>query len=355
MRLHPRFGIALASVLMAAPLVTHAQVTRIEPEIVDSSTPVEDALHENSGRASTSILGKGSMLAIDYSSDEVIQVYMVPLDAREHFVPTDFLHFTLPAGENSSVVVNLTGSPGWRPVEQKWVIHLLSRSEETQAGFHDLAFVPATPLSIVGAALRHLMTPEAYTPSSYHALRGYRIMNVQISLALGILTLLAGVIVVIVMKKPRKLSSLVTLFIVAAGLYQLRFSVDLLRFSDEHLRGYASGTYDEAGSVYQIADTLTSFPEKETGEPLIVYVCRDGTNYKEKILRLMSFPVRISSVATDATLADYAVVMNRGEWALEETTEDDKIRSRLRCDAVWRDAQKVTDYPDGSVLFRLLP
>lgn len=349
MRPGHHFRIALASALVAAPLTVSAQADtiRIEPSIVDSSTPVEDAIRANHGRASTSIQGQGAMLAIGYAASQPIEIYMVPLDTAQHFAPTDFLHFTLPAADNGSVLIDLMVSPGWRPVEQKWIIHLLTRDAQTQAGFTKLAFVPATPLLIVSAAMRHLMTAEPYAPSSYHAIRGYRIMNVQVSAVFGILTLLIGLAVVVFARKDRKLATLVTLLLAATGLYQLRFSIDLLRFTNEHLQGYAAGIYDEAGSAYRIAETLKSSGAKT------VYVCRDGTNYKEKILRYMSYPVRISSDAAAAGVADFAIVMDKGEWTFEMQTTKGQSRQTLHCGAVSRDASKVAGFPDGSVLFAL--
>lgn len=346
-----RLNIALVSALLLLPLAAAAQVLKIEPAIVDSSSPVEEALRENKGRASTSIEGNGRALAVTYSSSEPIEVYMAPLDENGQFVATDFLYYTLPSSENGDVEIDLTVSPGWRPVTQRWVLHFLSKDKDTHATFTTLTFVPSSVFTVLHAAIGHFMTPEPYTPSSYHVLHGYRIMRAQFSVMFGILTVLVAVLVLIIARSPRKLPSLLAVLIIMTGLYQLRFSVDLLRFTNEHLRGYANGMYDEAGSAYQIAAVLTSLP----ATPKAVYVCRDGTNYKEKILRYMSYPIRISSEDGDAATAEFAVVMNKREWSLSTRTEKGQTSQTLNCGAVKRPATKVTDFPDGSILYLLQP
>lgn len=344
------FGI-FAILFVGIPFFAHAQTLYITPTIVDSSDPVEQALKENEGRASTSIEGKGAMLSITYTANEPLEVYMVPLDAKRHFVPTDFLRFTLPATEEGDAVIDLTVSPGWSPSSKAWILNLLTKNENVEAGFSRVEFLPASLLKTVSALLQHFFTPEAYTPASYHALRGYRIFSIPVVPILGILTTIIAIGFLLFSKQQKILTAL--LIVVCGSLfYQLRFSVDLLRFNVEHLKGYAAGTYDEAGSAYLIAEALHEVAKEQKGG-VAVYICRDGTSYKEKIIRYMAYPLRIAATNDVAKEASFAVVTDKNDWSLRTETKDGASFQTLRCGALKKAATKLTDFPDGSILFSL--
>lgn len=280
---------------------------------------------------------------------------MAPLDKTDRFVPTDFLRFTLPATDEGHVRIDLTVSPGWSPSSHKWVLHLLTESKAAEAGFLNVAFIPATTAQVLRAAWRHLWTVEPYTPSSYHALRGYRIFGSPVAVMTGGFLILAAAVVLILMKKEKKLPALILVLLAGTMMWQLRFSADLLRFTHEHLTGYAKGNYDEAGSVYQIADIVRK-AVKTTGmreEDSTVFICRDGTNYKEKILRYRSYPIRVSSQDKDAATASYALVTDRKDWSLETKIVGGTSVQTIRCGALVRIARKLADFSDGSILFAL--
>lgn len=336
--------------MFAVPLAG-AQSVFIRPAIVDSSEPVERALSENKGRASTALEGKGATLVISYHSNQPLEIYMVPLEKDDVFVPTDFLRFTLPQTEDGTASIDLTVSPGWKPVQQKWLVHLLSKDEKADAGFNSISFTPASPFRIVGAGVGHFLTPEPYTPSSYHALRGYRIFGAHVAVMLGIVTVIIALVVHLFVKRERRIVTAVAILLIGAGLYQLRFGLDLLRFTNQHLSEYAEGTYDEAGSAHLMAGAIKLIGKK--GQT--VYSCRDGTNYKEKILRYFAYPVRISSDDADAAKADFAVVMDKQSWNLDTATVNKATVLTLRCGAVNRHAERLNTFADGSILFRLLP
>lgn len=341
----------LAVFFFAIPLSVSAQVLTITPALVDSSEPVEQALAKNKGRASTSIQGKGGYLQIIYTASEPLLVFMVPVAEDGRFVPTDFLRFTLPETEEGMVEIDLTVSPGWSPSEKKWILHLLTETQEAEAGFQNLAIVPASFVQSVGAGIGHFFAPEPYTPSSYHALRGYRVFGIQVTMVLGALAVLAGLAVLFLPLK--KLPALVVVLLGFHFLYGLRFGMDLLRFTGEHLTGYAKQNYDEAGSVHTVAEVLkvTSRPNSS------VYVCRDGTNYKEKLLRYFAYPLTISAEPATSGAADFALVMGKshGDWALVTETVDQRTRQILKCNDVYRPAELLSTFADGSSLYKLLP
>ena len=348
LRLSPLLALALA-----LPLVSHAQTLRITPALIDASHSVEQALETHKGHASTSIEGQGGILTLDYQSTEPLEVFLVPLRPDETYTPTDYLRFTLPLTEQGTVEVDLTVSPGWSPRNTKWLVTLLSSDEKAGAAFTGIRFTESGAPPTVLVALRHLFTKEPYTPSSFHALRGYRMLGVSLTISLGLLTIALALSALAFVTKVKRRSMALGVLLVGTLVYQTRFSLDLLRFTKEHLTEYAHGTYDEAGSIHTVATflrTLASGKESKT----TVYVCRDGTTFKEKLLRYFAYPIRISSEASDAATADYAVVMNKFKWGFETNVTKDASVTLLRCGDLERPSQKLTTFDDGSIVFRLL-
>ncbi len=346
------FPLALALSLWSLPLTSNAQVLEVRPTLVDNSSMVEQALRENTARTSTVLEGNGSLLQITYRSSEPIEVYLVPLAAEKSFVPTDYVRFTMPITQESTVNIDLTVSPGWSPGNHRYYFSLLSRTENADAAFIRVEFLPASAGQTLKALVRHIFTPEPYTPSSYHVLRGYRFLGISFTAALGVLILLAATLCALLVRRGLRLTAVLAVLIGGSLFYQLRFGIDLLRFTKEHLTGYElHGIYDEAGSVHVIAENLRTLTQ-DGRQPAIVYVCRDGTNFKEKLLRYFTYPLNVSAEAASVKSASYAVVMDKLQWSFDGT---EKREGTLRCGALNASAEKLTGFPDGSVLFRLLP
>ncbi len=346
-------GLIITGLLLAMPSGVSGQTLSIRPALIDASSAVEEALQHRQSQASTVIEGKGRTLEIEYTSTEPLDVFMVPLQNDETFVPTDYLHFTLPLTEKGTVQIDLTVSAGWSGRNTKWLVQLLSESEETGAAFTDLRFSDEGP-SIGTIVAKHIFTKEPYTPSSYHALRGYRFLGNSFTVWLGSLTVLLAIVSIAVAPKKRKRSVALGILFIGSMLYATRFGVDLSRYSIEHLGEYADGTYDEAGSVHTLAAVIRSVAGQEPMHRT-VYVCRDGTNFKEKLLRYFVYPVRVSANETLIPVADFAVVMNKYKWSTSVTLSREQSTTVLTCGSLKRRAEKITTLQDGSVLFRLLP
>lgn len=344
-----RLRVITACIALIVAVPAFAETLMIEPTLVTASDTVERALQVNKGRASTSIEGRGSALNISYTASEPIDVFMVPLQSDKTYVPMDFMHFTIPKNDKGSVRIDLTVSPGWTPKETTYLLNLLTTSDSVNAGFTDLSFEETSMFTVIKAGFRHLFTVEPYTPSSYHALRGYRIFGISLTITLGLLTVVIAVTLFALTKAEKRLSRITTLLTIVTLLYALRFSVDLLRFTHEHLIGYMNGIYDEAGSAHQIGRTITDI-SKQSATPVRVAVCRDGTNYKEKIVRYTAYPIHVSDVSTGATLA---LVMDKNDWSVETTIDAEGSKRTLHCGSINRTAQKITDFADGSILFSL--
>lgn len=330
----------------------HAETLHITPELVDSSDTVQQALDENDGHASTTLVGEGKALALEYSANETITVFLVPLKEDGTYVPTDFLRFFLPAAENGDVLVDLTVSPGWSSGERKYLVNMLSKSSDANASFLRLDFIPTTVFTGMSAGMNHFFTTESYLPSSYHALHGYRIFGHHVSLWFGLLCIFIAIAAVIICPRGKKVSALLIVLIGGSFLYSLRFALDELRFAFNHVTEYQNGTYDEAGSIHLVAEVLRSSADKPEDN---VYVCRDGTNFKEKLLRYFVYPIKVSAEPLDASGATFALVMDKRDWNIETVIDTKGSRQTLRCGSVHREAQMLTKFEDGSVLFSINP
>ncbi len=341
-------GTLLVTLFLLTPLSAAAQTLQIQPRVVDASWMVEEALRDNKGRAKTSLEGNGAFLRLTYQASQPLTITMVPLSDEGRFVPNDYLLLTLPQTDGATADINLTVSLGWSPGNTVWLLHLLTKDENASAGFIAVEFLPATPKTMISAFFRHAFKTEPYTPSSFHALHGYRIFALDGTILAGILLILACIIAVIVAKKQNKLVAALLIVLTFQGIYGLRFGLDLLRFSTEHLSGFSRGLYDEAGSAHQIARALREhvMDSKKAESATTVFVCRSGTNYKEKILRYAAYPIVITSEEASAEHADYALVMDADEWRVDNDS--------LHCADLTLRVRTVTDFPDGSVLFAII-
>ena len=347
-------GGILSAMLFAVPALAAAETVRITPSLIDGANTVEQALITHKSHASTKVEGQGARIVIGYQSSEDLEVYMVPLAADNTYVPTDFLRFTLPMATDGSVSVDLTVSPGWSSGNQKWILHLLSADDKAGAGFSDIHFDDTSIMTAASAAIRHLFTQEQYTPSTYHGLHGYRMLGFSVTVVLGILMTVIAILGMFASGKNKRREVFVGALIAGSLLYQARFAVDLLRFSAQHLREYANAQYDEAGSVHAVAAFIRSQSDGAK-DPLKIYVCRDGTNFKEKLLRYFTYPAHVSAEAASASGADIVVVMDKFKGAYQTTPSKDGTGMQLGCGDVNSPARKLSSYPDGTEVYRLLP
>ena len=342
--------ISIIASLLTIPLFAQAEIGTIQPELIDTAHSVEEALQTHKGHASTSIEGKGGTLIVTYGSSQPLEVFMVPLQEDNTYVPTDYIRFTLPMATEASVAIDLTISPGWAPVTQKWLLSLLSSDEKTDAGFSSIQFEDASLLQWIPIAFRHFFTREPYTPSSYHALRGYRIFGTSFTILLGTLTLLAACCSLFLQRKYRT-KTVFFILIFSSLFYEMRFALDLLRFDTQHLQEYyGQNMYDEAGSIHEIAIFLRSHIDEQ--KQATAYVCRDGTNFKEKLLRYFSYPIRISSQPIDAKQASFVLIMGKFKEGYEMLKTSDPAVHLLKCGDFDGLGKLLKQFPDGTLLFQ---
>ncbi|MEQ1771929.1 MAG: hypothetical protein ABL879_19060 [Devosia sp.] len=342
-----------AVLLSLLPTVVFAQNVLITPSTIESSGSVEKALQQNKGAATTKLEGQGGILRITYEASEAITIFMVPLSDAKSYVLTDFITLSLPAVTKETVDIDLTRSPGWSPSPTMWILRVLTKDEHAVAGFHSVEFIPVTFVKTVSTVLRHALTKESYAPSTYHGLHGYRITSIELTIILGVL-LLAICTAGFVATRKRRLSTVIMIIVTMHLLYGLRFSLDLLRFSRDHLTGYASGAYDEAGSIYRVAATLVEMTP-DNRKDMSVFVCRSGNDYTEKILRYVTYPMTVTSDFASLKKADFALAMDTDNWTYETVNDAKGIRELLHCGTRTLSVHTIAQYPDGSILFTILP
>lgn len=337
-----------AALLVLIPAVAAAQVLMITPEAITSSVPLEKARQENKGRATIKLEGKGGILRLTYKALQPLTIFMVPLSPDGTFVQTDFILLTLPISDQGAADIDLTISRGWSPRNTTWLLSVITKDTEAIAEFSAAEFLPISTVKTVTTFFRHSLNAEPYTPSSYHGLRGYHALKLDLTIIMGLALVLACAAAFVFRTKEKKLQTLIIIFILFHALYGLRFSIDVLRFTGEHLLGYSRGHYDEAGSIYDAAMKIAELAAK-TEKEMNVFVCRSGTDYKEKILRYMTYPVTVSSEVASAANADVALGMDTSAWTLE-STKDGEL---LHCKDLSLKVRTLAQFPDGSVLFTL--
>lgn len=337
---------SFAIIVVAATSVHHAQAAEIAtltPTIVSTSSVVEDAIRKSGGFGRTTVEGKGRYLGLRYDATDPLTVFVVPLKEDASYDPSDYTVLTLPSGKDQTIRIDLSIAPGWHPGSITYLMNLLAPSKETSMQIYETAFIPANIYDIVIASFRHLLTVEPYSPSSVHALRGQRMLGVSVTVILGISLIFACIVAYVVThrsSRSRIMGGIIAIFVLLAG---GRFGIDGLRITQEHVDTLLhQNLYDEAGSIYTIAAMI-----KEKSEKGDVFFCRTGTNFQEKLLRYLLYPIHVSGDAWMMHEAQYAVVTSTHEWSFE--------KGILQCKGQKRAATLLTSYPDDITLYQFAP
>lgn len=338
---------AIAATLALGIPINHALAVdfSITPHIVDASSPVEEALARSQGHASTSIEGDGSSVVISYQSSTGVTVYVFPMHADHTYDPADAMYFDLSAGADNTATIDLTVSPGWHTGDSRYIVQILSPDKNPDVAFTDITFQPASWLQIILIPFAQFLRIEPFTPSTYHALRGYKFLGHAAVPVIAFMTIIVGCIVWFFYRKKYGIWPLVYILIIGHLVYGLRLVVDEYRFTQEHLTSwYTTQTYDEAESVFTIANSVQE-TAKTMQMPMHIFVCRDGTNFKEKLLRYMIYPISVSADALAAKKATHVILMNKLKWNIDNGI--------LHCGDVSLPVKKMRDFSDGSILFSI--
>ena len=338
------FLVVFCFVISTNIVVAQGEEVFLVPKVIDASEPIRTALQENKGYTSTTLHGKGASLHLQYSASEDITFFLVPIATNKSYVPNDTVLTVLPKGERKNVTIDLTVSPGWSPWQEDYMLQMLTPSKEADASFFEVDFFDASIVTTIKAALQHFWTLEPYSPSSYHALRGYRILGISLPIIAGVFIIACSIFMVIFRTKISA-SLLPNFLIITTLLIAARSTIDDVRFSKQHLFEYfTKGTYDEAGSIFTIAEFLKA----NTDDDARIYICREGTNFQEKLLRYAVYPRHVSDLKNDAQTATHVLITDRRSWSF-----DDKNSSLVCGDLSEAKIESKEKFVDGSLLFTL--
>lgn len=291
------------------------------------------------------VTGGGRWLRITYKSDVPIAGFIVPLREGAQYNPLDMLRFDLPERWIATTVdIDLSVSPSWNAVPKDYRLTMASPAAETAPVVSQLQILPADATDTASAFVRHMTEPESFVISTYHYLRGYRILGTN---ALPILaTVFALVCIALALwKRTMVFMPLVVLAFGAHLAYGARVDVDLVRLSAAHAQAWAADeTYEEAGQTYAVARLIAS--QALLGD-VRVATCFDSTDYTAKVLRYAVLPVPVQIGTTGDMVPTHVAVMNSIDWAYES--------GRLRCGAIDAPAVLLREFSDGSRLFSLTP
>ncbi len=336
-------------IITVALLVLHTPSAHAQ-SIVDVSPTRTLTTEQQSKRADLTdmgavvLSGAGESLTLTYSSAAELLCGTGPLRTDGLGDPQDLIHFTLPSGENTARI-DLSISSGWAPWTQQYYFSCLGPAG-TRVEFGKVTFTPAKISTLLTAAVRHVGIREEFQVATTHTLRGYRITGIP----LGALILLPCLLAVFVLRKWKKQQALLpclAVLLIGMLLYQVWFSIDLLRFTSSHLaRWNHDGTYESLGAVQSIAQEIRK-ESKQTGKAPSVFVCTSEPDFFTKALRYFLYPAAVSIAPEDVPVSNFIVVKNQPQWHEE--------KGILTCGRIEGPARRLQDFPDGTVLFATFP
>lgn len=312
--------IALAQDVVVHPLSLH--------------TPIQDIIARANTHGDVELQGPGKTMQLRYTARDPLDVFIIPLLRDGSFDPLDAMYTSLPAGINVTKDICIALFQHWTPWTSTYRIHFLS-SGNTAPEFHDVTFVEGSLFETVLIGMSQLKSPDPYTPSSYHRLRGERIFSFPLSLLLG------GSVVLfawfIVQKKGERYA--VLLLLSALLLTQVASSSRLLHRSLIHtMQYYGNGTFSSAGSLHAIAAHLQQYAAPHE----TVHLCTSGTSYAEKLFQYAVYPLELTEHDPH-----YIVSHAPLNFSQEGTT--------LTCNERVFQAEKKQEFADGSILFHAIP
>ena len=295
------------------------------------------------------VKGRGDVLHIRYSSPSPVDLFAVPLRSEtEKHLGREILFAELAAGEHRDVLIDLSMSPRWSPLLAKQYVILKPHDTAVKTDIEKLEIGRTSPLKWPTIALRHLLIPQEFTASLYHAPGGYRMLNAPLGTLLGSLMLLVVIALFALRKRiPHWRRAGLIAIVVLLCAYQLRLSMDLVALTVHHADGwFTERTIDPVGSLPQVAAIMRGEADARGMDTLLLLDCTDDNEYSAKFLRYADYPLRVATKYS-AHDAITHVFVHATAWNFANGT--------LTCENLTAKAWKIATLPDGSVLFSLTP
>lgn len=323
--------------LFASPALSLAMPVPVS--LAPADLDIERRMDAAFSHAVARLRGRADAVSIRYSASSPIDCIVVVQDAGS---APDFpaaLVAELPPASRGDAQVDVSRSPAWSLSSREYTLFFFSRSA-TGTSIDQVALVPLSLRRFPVSAVRHILSPEPYAPSSYHRLKGYRVLGVPAALLFSSLVTLILLLVLVARKRfrGRRLSACLTIVLLGCLLPSARFSLDLLAMTGRHLSAwYAHQPYEQAGSAYHIAAYLRSSSTAQSP----VYLCSDGTSYIPSLFTYALAPRRVITQGSGAQLfIAFEQPVRKGE--------------PLQCAGrEWEGAKPLQDFPDGSVVYSL--
>ncbi len=318
----------ISAVLFFTPQTASAAEFEVESNLINSKTRIDQSIASSVSQASIEIQGKGESANLRYSSIKSIDGYVMFVRKDGTFGVHETLTFTLPAGVDQIVSIDLSKSPAWGLSENSFKMVFVSKDPAPK--FASITFSEEGVSSKIITGINHLLIPEPYTPSSYHRLKGYRIFNLPLAIIFFVILL----IVTATQWKNRQ--RMIQILIIGILIYNARFSIDLIRITGDHLASwYRDGTYDEAGSLYLAADELEGAEQ--------VALCADGSSYPLTLLRHIMYPTKVND--NNLTDSSHAILFS----AFRSSFSD----GFLKCRNFESRAEVIASLTDGALVLEL--
>jgi len=259
----------------------------------------------------------------------------------------------VPAGEARQAKLDLTKSGAWSNKEREYLLHVLG-PVGASITIHDIEFKDAGLFDVIGASIGHLFTDEAVQLSTGNYRWGYRVLNVPVTVIVGILLILASCSLLVArfsFGKSQKLgvedvmrvALLMSLIFIL--LYDARFSLDLVRTNARDISSWiGDGEYRQLGPISKVIDDL-KIEQKSFGDRMRVTLCTDLEDLYFKHIRYHMYPIKVDQ-GEDWSGATH--VMFIGKHHLVQPDE----MINCRGDQMPRGSEMISNYEEGTALYR---
>jgi len=309
-------------------------------------------LAEEQGMQAFIAEGKGPMLHMRYSSDKPLTLEVAfPFRGNEERVSYNPLHVLtikeLRAGEGEEIELDLTDSPAWSPLQERFLVRVLGPNGAT-VKIHDIDIEGSSVAAIFPALWKGLSVGEAMLLSNINYLWGYRALGVNVSVYLGILFILSIALLLVRSTKSQisNIKWLLSLSLLFLLLYNLRFSSDLLAISAADLSGWRENhEYRQLGPTHKIIDRLREELRTFKGIPEVA-VCLSLDDIYFKQIRYHLYPIPVVRAEDPLEHATHFVLL--GTEGIGDTENGIACEEGQKL----RPATLLEDFGEGSAVYR---
>jgi len=352
--LAPMWRLALLFSLFFLPHPTAAgEEISVEPLLLADLSRLYTAPRENWPEQMVIVDQAGSTMILSYSSDVPLTIKIsypfIQASGTHSYNPLhSLILYDVPPAQEGELTIDLTRSPAWSPKRKEYFLQVQGQAGSTVL-IHDIYVKNPSFTESMGAALRQFFIDEPMGLSSVNFLWGYRVFDTSVSVILGVVMFVTGLLVtgywlLVSRKGGVQWKRFVLIPLIFLLLYDARFSLDLVQLSIGDARSwFGAGEYRQLGPIIAIADFLQT-EAKKGSQPLSIEVCSDGADLAQKQLRYMLYPHPVRRVGNNRSNATHLVLIDTLIGPGEESTVD--------CGAGPRYVEHLASFQHGASVFR---